>query len=718
MNERMVFVAAATLMMAACSGGGGAAGTSSPASSPAPAPASSSPAAETTFAPVPETTASPTTTVAPLPVLPAGVQLPPDEEAVVLPPASVYAEHDGTALAFGSRDNGVKQCPSGTASGDACTIEQSDPWVSVGAIGGTFTDFQVDSAGSFANPAGFGVLTSLAVTDATYGSGGWVAVGTASLWDSLLYYRTTRRAAIWHSVDGMTWQRIDVRDIVGDTSVVLRGVEATATGYIAIGEIAQPDLFAGPSRGLVLTSADGVTWTKAPELTRQWSVATRQVIVGNHRIVVSGVEYVCDGGAGAMNDFSVGAQFRAWASDDNGASFQEVALAGNGAVEDPLPPPSDPAACPDMFAEDANYRSDAGFVALDGDRLLLVSADGGTVAATDDLSTWATTTVPDAVAPEGADGSPAENASVVGLYRDDEGLVLLESQLLRQAEGTQVPYASQIRSWRGADGAAWLAQPLAEPTTLTAGALGELRLLSDGRRAFLGLRGADHVLRYVESGELQPWGTCEPAPDASCRFVTIDGLDASGADLSGIDFTGATLTNAVLDGADLTGAVLAYAQISAVEGADWAAVGLARADLTEARLTGMDLAGGDLSGAVLTGATVPGSVLLATLTDVVMEGATLRFDEGGEFTTSGLVGKSLVGVSFYGNNGSPASLRGTDFTGATLKNVAFADIDLTGANFAAAIFDPDYAVTFLSGVTCPDGAPPTEGVYDRESCRL
>jgi uncharacterized protein YjbI with pentapeptide repeats len=102
----------------------------------------------------------------------------------------------------------------------------------------------------------------------------------------------------------------------------------------------------------------------------------------------------------------------------------------------------------------------------------------------------------------------------------------------------------------------------------------------------------------------------------------------------------------------------------------------------------------------------------------VMDGATLRFDEGGEFTTGGLVGKSLVGVSFYGNSGSPASLRGTDFTGATLKNVAFASIDLTGANFAAAIFDPDYAVTFLSGVTCPDGAPPTEGVYDHESCRL
>ncbi|MGB8859470.1 MAG: pentapeptide repeat-containing protein [Ilumatobacteraceae bacterium] len=709
--RRTVIVATATLIVAACSGGGS---TTTPTGAP------SSPPAEVT-AVAPETTepAATTTTVAPLPVLPAGAQLPPDEDAVVLPPASVHAEHDGTVLAFAGRDNGVKQCPSGTASGDACTIEQIDPWVSVGSIGGTFTDIQVDSAGSFANPAGFGVLTSLAVTGATYGSGGWVAVGTASLWDSLLYYSTTRRAAIWHSADGMSWQRIDVRDIVGDTSVLLRGVEATPTGYVAIGEIAQPDLFDGPSRGLVLTSPDGVTWTKAPELTRQWSVATRQVLVGERRIVVTGVEYVCDGGAGAMNDFSVGAQFRAWASDDNGASFQEVALAGNGAVEDPLPPPSDPAACPDMFAEDANYRSDAGFVALDGDRLLLVGTDGGTVAATDDLSTWVTTTVPDAVATEGADGSAVEQPVVVGLYRDDVGLVLLELQLLRHADGTQVPFASQVRSWRGTDdGPAWLALPLAQPTTLGAGSLGALRLLSDGRRAFLGTRGAETVLRFVEAGELQPWGTCEPAADVSCRFVEIDGLEAAGANLSGVDFTGAVLTNAVLDGADLTGAVLAYAQVSTIAGADWSAVGLAGADLTGARLTGMTLAGGNLSGAVLTDASVPGSVLLATLDGVVMEGATFRFDEGGEFTTTGLAGKSLAGVSFYGNSASPTSMRNTDFSGTTLKDVAFADIDLTGANFTAAIFDPGYSVTFLDGVTCPDGAPPTDGVFDRESCRL
>ena len=406
---------------------------------------------------------------------------------------------------------------------------------------------------------------------------------------------------------------------------------------------------------------------------------------------------MCDAGASAMNSFSVGPQFRAWASDDDGATFQEVVLAGNGAVEDPLPPPTDPAACPDMYAEDASYRSAAGFVALDGDRLLLVSTAGDTVAATDDLVSWTTTPVPDSVGSEGIDASAVENA-VVGLYRDELGLVLLEFQPFRGANGNQVSFASQIHSWRFTDDATWLVQPLGKPTTMSATALGQLRLLSDGRRAYLGLLGTDTVLRFVEAGEVQPWGTCEPAPGAQCQFVEIDGLDAAGADLSGVDFTGAALTNAVFDGADLSDAVLAHVRISTPAGADWASV--------------------DLAGADLTGATVPGAALLASLDRAVMEGATFVFDEGGEFTTSGLVGKSLVGVSFYGNSASPASLRGTDFTGATLKDVAFADIDLTGANLAAATFDPDYAVTFLSGVTCPDGAPPTDGLYDRESCRL
>jgi hypothetical protein len=653
-------------------------------------------------------------------VLPAGAQLPADEDAVALPPGEVFAEQGSSLLAFWSRDNGVKQCPTGTATGDACLREQRDPWVSVGSLGGSFTDVQVDSASTFANPAGFGVLTSLTVSDATSGGNGWVAVGNAAFWDSLLFHNTTRRAAIWHSMDGTTWQRIDIRDVVGDTSVLLTGVEATPAGYIAIGEIAQPQLFDGPSRGLVLTSPDGLTWTKAAELPRQWAVATSRVVVGSKRIVVTGVEYVCDPSAGAMNSFSVGAQFRAWASDDSGASFQEVALAGNGAVEDPIPPPTDPAACPDMYSEDANYRSSAGAVVLDGDRLLLVSSDGATIAATDDLATWATVKVPDALAAFGGSTSDEPVPGVVeSLYRDVGGLVLLEFQLLRRADGTQVSYGSQMYAWRSTDdGATWLLQPLSEPTTLTAGALGAMRVLSDGRRAFLGRRGEEVVLRYVEAGELQPWGTCDPAPNAKCRFVDIEALSAAGTNLAGIDLSGATLTNADLTGADLSGANLSNARISTVAGADWSTTVLAGADLTGARLDGMSLAGANLSGAILTGATVPGSVVLAALDGAVLENATLRFDAGGQFTGGGLAGKSLVNVNFYGNSDAPATLQGVDFTGATLKNTTFASIDLTGSNLAAATFDPDYSVTFLSGVLCPDGAAPTEGVYGRESCRV
>jgi hypothetical protein len=607
-------------------------------------------------------------------VLPAGAQLPPEEEAVALPPGGVYAEDGGTMLAFGSRPNGVNVCATGT--GAACDIQQVDPWVSIGSLGAAFADFQVDTAGTVAKPRGFGVDTGITVSGATHGANGWVAVGNVAFWDSLLYHNTTRRGLIWQSLDGQTWQRIDVRDIVGDTSVVLSAVEATPNGYVAIGGIAQPNLFDGPSRGLVLTSPDGVTWSKAAELPRQWAVATRQVLVGIKRIVVTGVEYVCDASAGAMNDFSVGAQFRAWASDDNGASFHEVGLAGNGAVEDPLPPPSDPAACPDMFSQDAAYRSSAGLVTLDGDRLYLVSADGATIAASDDLSTWRTVTVPDALATPGAGGDPPQPGSVEDLYRDDEGLVLLEFQVLRRSDGSQVSFGSQMYSWRSTDnGATWQLQPLAEPTPLALSALGGMRRFSDGRRAFFGTRGDEIVVRFVKAGDLQPWGTCHPAPNAKCRFVAIDGLSAAGADLSGVDFTGATLTNA-------------------------------------------DLAGANLTGANLTGASLPGSVLLAKLDGVLLENATLHLEANGQYANGSLAGVSLSNVSFYGHGGAAANLQGTDFSGATLKNTVFSSIDLTGSNFATAIFDPNHGVIFLGDVTCPDGAPPTDGSFDHESCRI
>lgn len=708
MRHRLLLLLAATSLVAACSGGDD--GGSSPTGAPSPSESTAG-----TDAPV-VTDAATTTTVAPAPMLPAGAQLAPDDLALLLPYGSAVAEQDGTYAVFDSRPNGVKQCPNGSPNGDTCTREQTDPWASIGTPGGTFTDVQVDSSGTLANPGGFGVNTGIVVTAATDGSNGWVAVGAASFWDSLNYYDTTRRGLIWHSTDGASWQRIDVRDLVGDTSVVMTSVTSTANGYVATGDIAQPDLSAGPSRGFVLTSPDGVAWTKTAELPRQWAVATSQVLAGDSRIVVYGREYVCDNTASAMNSFSVGAQFRAWASDDGGVTFIEVSLAG-GAVTDPLPPPTDPAACPDMYSEDEAYRSFAGKVALVDDRLFVVSADGATVAVTDDLSTWTVSELPEALPALDPTIYTVRPGRVTALYADDEGLVLVELQALRRSDGRQVDAARQLYSWRSTDeGATWELQPLARPTALADDEIGSLGRTTDGGFLYLGVSGDQLVLRPSAASDLVPWGECEPVAGADCRFVEIDGLDAAGLDLSGIDFTGASLTNVDFTGTNLSGARLLGAEVFTEDGAVWGGVDLTGADLTKAYLGGMDLAGANLTSARIVDAYVPGNFVRAELTGATINNVVVNFTLEENAQDASLVGLVLTDVRFYGATGG-SSMQGVDFSGVTFDDVSFSDIDLTGANFTGATFAEGEAVFYL-GVICPDGAPPAEGVYDHTACRI
>lgn len=707
MRHRLLLLLAATTLVAACSGGGD--GGSSPTAAPDP---SSSTAGSD--APV-VTDAETTTTVAPAVMLPAGAQLPEGGE-ITLPDGSAVAEQDGTYAVFSARPNGVKQCPNGTATGDACTREQTDPWVSIGTAGGAFTDVQVDIAGTVANPGGMGVHTDMIVTAATSGPNGWVAVGASSFWDSLNYYDTTRRGFIWHSTDGTSWQRIDVRDLVGDSAVVLTSVTSTTNGYIAVGDIALSSLSAGPSRGIVLTSPDGVTWVKGAELPRQWAVSTSRVIAGDSRIVVHGVEYVCDATAGAMNSFSVGAQFRAWASDDGGVTFTEVSLAG-GAVTDPVPPPTDPAACPNMYEEDEAYKSSAGFVTVVGDRLFVASADGATVAATDDLTTWSVSEVPDALAPVDPTIYTVEPGIVTALYQDDEGLVLIELQNLRRTDGRQTEAARQLYSWRSADdGATWELQPLARPTTLEADEIGGLGRLSDDRLAYLGRVGEQLVVRPVTASELVPWGECVPAAGADCRFVEIEGLDAAGLDLTGIDFTGASLMSLDVADTNLSGATLVGAELFTEDGAVWGGVDLTGADLTNAYLGGMDLTGAILTNATVVNTFVPGSFVGATLTGAIIDGAVINFTLQENAKAASLAGLTLHDVRFYGTTGG-SSMQSVDFSGASLDKVTFLSIDLTGANFAGVVIG-EGEIMFGSGTICPDGAPPTENVYDHTACRI
>jgi len=356
-------------------------------------------------------------------------------------------------------------------------------------------------------------------------------------------------------------------------------------------------------------------------------------------------------------------------------------------------------------------------VALIDDRLFVVSFDGATVAVTDDLSTWTVSELPDAIPAIDQTIYTLKPNKVTALYKDDDGLVLVELQALRREDGRQVDVARQLYSWRSTDdGVTWELQPLARPTTLAADEIGGLGHTPDSGFFYLGLADEQLVLLPVEAGELVPWGECEPAAGADCRFVEIDGLDATDLDLTGIDFTGAALTDARFEDSNLSGAILRGAELFTADGAQWGDVDLTGADLTNAYLGGMNLAGADLTNATLTNAYVPPSLLRATLTGAVFGDTVVNFFQGEDANNASLAGLVLTDVRFYGAIGG-SGMKGVDFSGATLDGVRFTDIDLTGANFTGVIFGEGDA-TFGSGVICPDGAPPTAEVYDHTACRI
>jgi hypothetical protein len=86
-----------------------------------------------------------------------------------------------------------------------------------------------------------------AMTDITWGSDGYVAVGTED--------ETT--PAIWTSPDGHTWARVDVSDQPFENISSLGSVAALESGYITVGPYG--DIAGGVT---VWTSADGMTWDR------------------------------------------------------------------------------------------------------------------------------------------------------------------------------------------------------------------------------------------------------------------------------------------------------------------------------------------------------------------------------------------------------------------------------------------------------------------------
>ncbi len=695
---------------------------------PTTAPPTSSP---TTTA-APPTTSAPTTTLAPVPSLPAGMQFD-DGTEIPISPSATFFDGDQWALA-GAVDNGQQLCAD--LGNPNCLRIQADPVVHLGNPSSGFTSVTVDHVASIAAPPGTEVASSLRPVSIAHSSLGWVIAGVANFIDPLASH-TRNLGVLWFSTDGSTWQRTDLRDLVGDQTTVLTSVTATEAGFVAVGSIGNAD-HTGPARGLVVRSADGVTWT-VTELALAYSTALGEVMQLGDGLVVRGAEYPCTFDSFGLVTFFLGGQERAWRSDDGGATFAPVDLAASQVFTVSTPSPADPAACADLgLSGAAGFTAAAGRMQVVGDRLFLFSADGATVASTADLASW---TAPATL------GYVATPPAFPLVAADGDGYTIVRLQ--RPAHGsTTFAFGVQALGWiAGPDALTWtetegVAPVLSiEPGPLFTSAAGKVVLFQSTMAA--DGSASSRVLTSTAGPLVEP-PACELVAGASCPLATISGQDLSGLDLTGIDLIGATIVDSDLTGTNLTGAKL---QQSVISGGGFSGALLVGADLREADLRDADLTGADLSGADLTG----GLASLSLLSGVTLTGAALVVDFFLDATSVvppgiSVAGLNLSGATFSNFDDVQVDLHGLDWTGAILIGTQFYGIDLTGSNFTSAdLRSADFgqntnltgAITtganigatanglleqvpsFSDTSVCPDGGPPTlPGTYQWNQCRF
>lgn len=607
----------------------------------------------------PSASASAAASLTPTPTgdLPAGVQFAPG--SVELPPGfgSVNAELGDRTIFFGRKDN----LP-------AVAEHTGETW--------TVTSF--DQGLTYQPPSGFsqpgGAAISFVPTAASSGSSGVVAIGTTSLANlSLPAARQARQMSlIWSSADGTDWQRFDPRDVLGGAAntVVLLDVRGTPWGFFAVGSVGSA-AGAEPTEAIILHSADGLSWSVAARFAAIWSLTARAIHVGTDRIVVAGLEHVCEATAASMYTATkTGAAVRAWQSGDEGSTWEPVDLAGaEPALGPPEPAPANAAGCPvaaDSATLDARFAATGSIVGIGDDRLVVVSNDGARTAAEGSGSSWLVTDLPDGVAAAGPDGGAARAAASMLFTASPSGWILRRLEARRDEAGRQRHTGCHVYWWQSTDqGVSWAAGPLTKPVRSCTGGLFDLQERSDSSVIFFLLAlpvTPNPISSYRTSvpGPLVFWGMCAPGPAADCAFATLSRPSGSGLDWSGIDLFGADIVDAQLDGANL-------------------------------------------SAAGLSGARIAGSFVGANMRDVSLFGATLS----GDFS----------GVDFRGGDASrttfDADLVGANLSGMSLTLVTFHG-DLTGANFGGAYFGN---VTFLPGTTCPDGDPAGDAA-GLAACRL
>jgi len=106
----------------------------------------------------------------------------------------------------------------------------------------------------------FGGERAQFMTSVTIGGPGLVAVGFDQSGGSFGYLGIDRDAAVWTSVDGITWSRVPHDEAVfgGEGFQEMNSVTAGGPGLVAVGT----DESGGDSDTAVWTSADGITWSR------------------------------------------------------------------------------------------------------------------------------------------------------------------------------------------------------------------------------------------------------------------------------------------------------------------------------------------------------------------------------------------------------------------------------------------------------------------------
>jgi uncharacterized protein YjbI with pentapeptide repeats len=538
-----------------------------------------------------------------------------------------------------------------------------------------------------------------------YGGNGFVATGRAYFYGSS-DADSTMVGAFWHSADGLQWQFIDPRDVVGqDKPFVPEALAAVPGGYVAAGLTA--DSTDDVSSVAVLGSTDGIDWNIVSTIGGTWSVEPTRLIVNGDELLLSGVEYACTADTrwlpnivlarpGPHND---GAEARLWRSTNGGATWEPVDLMLSGLVTQPEPMPQPEAGCAGLSDEELRdrFQSHGDLLGvIDGKAVVSRSEDE--VAVSSDLATWTRYELPLL--------GGGERRCCDLLSADNGGLLLIALQSWRDLEGR--PHDDQpgiqTQVWRLTNSGEVEKLPLGQPMLPTEGTVGGGLVRVGESEVWLMVHGTAFYRSKADT--YRPWGTCTLAAEADCAFVTAD-LTAPGADLHGIDLRATIASAGNLSGANLVDASLGGAMLL---------VPLDNANLTGANASRTIF--GSLSGANLAGADLTDARVDVTFFDALRSDTTLLDELKVNFRS----GQSLEGYDFAGLNmrhwvftGSMNSnMRDVDFSQAVLGGVLFSRVDLTGATFGSAPLD----AAFADGVTCPDGYPVDDLKTGAAACRL